>query len=160
MHPNSLKLLRKWLKEHPSPMRRNTVLDVGSFDVNGTYRQELNDAGYQYTGVDQRAGPNVDIVASDPVWDTDMGYYDLVVSGQTLEHCENPFELVAQMGAVLCTGGPLVLIAPFEFPEHRFPIDCWRFLPDGMNILLQHAGCAPQEAFIQGQDCFAWGIKQ
>ena len=159
MHPNSLKLLRKFLKEHPADPAADRVLDVGSYDVNGTYRADLEDYGYQYTGLDERAGPNVDLVMFKAPWVLDDPPYDLVVSGQTLEHCENPFELVYEMGRALRQGGPLVLIAPFQFPEHRFPIDCWRFLPDGMNILLKHAGCVPQDAFIHGEDCFAWGIK-
>lgn len=37
------------------------VLDVGSFDVNGTYR-DIFSQKYDYTGLDMCAGPNVDVV--------------------------------------------------------------------------------------------------
>ena len=37
------------------------VLDIGSYDVNGTYRKIFNDPIYQYTGMDMSSGPNVDI---------------------------------------------------------------------------------------------------
>jgi hypothetical protein len=38
------------------------ILDVGSQDVNGSYRQIFSEPRWSYTGLDMTAGPNVDIV--------------------------------------------------------------------------------------------------
>ncbi|MFA7044577.1 MAG: hypothetical protein WC186_09550, partial [Bacteroidales bacterium] len=34
-------------------------------------------------------------------------------------------------------GGLVCIITPFSVPEHRYPIDCWRILPDGYRYLLE-----------------------
>jgi hypothetical protein len=42
------------------------VLDVGSYDVNGSYRHLFDKSKYHYTGLDMEEGPNVDIVLNNP----------------------------------------------------------------------------------------------
>jgi hypothetical protein len=44
------------------PKSEVSVLDMGSYDVNGSYRHLFNEERYQYTGVDTEEGPNVDVV--------------------------------------------------------------------------------------------------
>ena len=46
-----------WIKEK----QKVNVLDIGSYDVNGTYRTIFNAPVYQYTGMDMSPGPNVDM---------------------------------------------------------------------------------------------------
>ena len=82
--------------------------------------------------------------------------YDLVISGQCLEHVENPFRLVAEMARVLKPGGLMLLTAPWQHPIHRYPLDCWRILPDGMRALLADAGLKPLDTYTIENDC--WGI--
>lgn len=41
------------------------VLDIGSYDVNGTYKDIFCDSCYHYTGMDMAEGSNVDIVPAD-----------------------------------------------------------------------------------------------
>lgn len=41
------------------------VLDIGSYDVNGTYKDIFCDFCYHYTGMDMAEGSNVDIVPAD-----------------------------------------------------------------------------------------------
>lgn len=41
------------------------ILDIGSYNQNGTYRELLNSDRYVYTGLDMEKGPNVDIVPKD-----------------------------------------------------------------------------------------------
>ena len=36
--------------------------------------------------------------------------------------------------------GITCIIAPSSGPEHRYPIDCWRFYPDGMRSLCKFSG--------------------
>jgi len=113
------------------------ILDIGSCDVgNGSYKPLFANPQWQYYGLDLHPGPNVDIVAKGPY---DFGLqeqYDVVVSGNCLEHVENPFKWIKQVSTVTKPGGLLCIITPFSLPPHGFPVDCWRILPDGYRSLL------------------------
>lgn len=37
--------------------------------------------------------------------------------------------------------GYLFLIAPSSGPIHAYPVDCYRFHPDGFRALAKHSGC-------------------
>src|SRR6478672_10719054 len=42
------------------------VVDIGSYDVNGSYRTLFGNPAWSYQGVDLEAGPGVDIVLKSP----------------------------------------------------------------------------------------------
>jgi SAM-dependent methyltransferase len=110
------------------------VLDVGSRDINGNFRDIFKD----YTGSDIVAGDNVDVVQTSPLaLPFPDGTFDTVVSGQMLEHCKNPFKIFGEMVRVLKTGGHLAITVPWKMGHHPCPIDCWRFSPDGMSCLAE-----------------------
>ena len=117
------------------------VLDVGSQDVNGTYRAIFEVPTWRYDGLDMAPGPNVDIVLPSPYdWrKLEDGSYDVVVSGQALEHVEFFWITVLEMARVLREGGLCCVIAPSGGPEHRYPVDCWRYYPDGFRALARWA---------------------
>ena len=118
------------------------VIDFGSYDVNGTYKNIFPSSNWNYKGIDLQAGPNVDYVATDPYfWDEiDDNSIDLVISGQALEHCEYPWLIFEETKRVLKYSGKCIFIAPSSGHEHKFPVDCWRIYPDGMKALCKHAG--------------------
>ena len=117
------------------------VLDVGSFDVNGTYRPLIEGRGWQYTGLDVCAGPNVDIVSHDPFnFPLDAESYDVVISGSTMEHVTAIWRWVPELVRVLKPGGLLAIITHWQIREHRYPVDCWRIMPDGMKFILNETG--------------------
>ena len=121
--------------------RQPTVLDVGSYDVNGTYRPLVEGLGWTYNGLDLQPGPNVDIVASDPDrYPIADGAYDVVISGSTMEHVARPWRWVPELVRVLRPGGLLAIVTHWQFPEHRYPMDYWRFMVDGMRLLLDDTG--------------------
>lgn len=118
------------------------VLDVGSYDVNGTYRPmiELHE-GWHYTGMDVCEGPNVDVVSPDPYhFPFEEGAFDLVITGSTMEHVEAIWLWVPELVRVLKPGGMLSIVTHWSFPEHKYPIDCWRIMPDGMKYLFDQTG--------------------
>jgi SAM-dependent methyltransferase len=146
----------EWFVQQFVPLRgrRLRVLDVGSYDVNGTYRIYFPETRFEYTGLDMTEGPNVDIVPSKVYsWEEVADdYYDIVISGQTLEHVEFFWLIVAEMTRILKKDGTLCIIVPNGFEEHRHPVDCWRFFTDGMialaryvnlTVLHAHTNCAP-----------------
>jgi SAM-dependent methyltransferase len=139
------------------------VLDVGSYDVNGTYRPLVEGRGGIYTGLDVCAGPNVDIVSKQP-----YGFpladrsFDVVISGSTMEHVPAIWRWVPELVRVLRPGGLLALVTHWSFPEHRYPVDCWRILPDGMRFLFDETGALRDyEIRIASQwDIAASAVKQ
>src|ERR1039457_1974793 len=110
------------------------ILDVGSSDVNGSYRSLFQEAGWQYTGADIAAGPNVNVVLQSPYdWrELSDTQFDIVVSGQALEHVDFFWITFLEIRRVLKPGGLCCLIAPSSGEEHRYPVDAFRFYRDGL----------------------------
>lgn len=157
MHASSI-LRMKWFLDNyvPKTAKKLKVLDVGSYDVNGSYKHLFDEQNYEYTGLDMADGPNVDITLKNPYnWDEiETDTFDIVISGQALEHIEFFWVTMSEMTRVLKKDGLLCLIAPNGFREHRYPIDCYRFFSDGMIALARyvsleplhaHTNCAPSE---------------
>jgi SAM-dependent methyltransferase len=117
------------------------ILDIGSCDVNGTYRQFFDDPAWVYVGLDLAPGPGVDVVVRQPYrWkELRAASFDVVVSGQAFEHIEFPWVTILEVSRVLRPGGLLCLIVPSSGPEHRYPVDCWRFYTDGLVALAHWA---------------------
>ncbi len=127
-----------FLDGHGRPVR---ILDVGAADVNGGYRVLFRDRPVEYTGVDIEDGPGVDVVLETPDrLPFPDGHFDLVLSGQMLEHCPRFWVVFPEMARVLADHGRLFLIAPSAGPVHRYPVDCYRFLPDAYRTLAEVAG--------------------
>jgi SAM-dependent methyltransferase len=166
MHDNSLIIMRALLKEFGSHGEGRLAYDVGSQNINGTYRELVEARGWTYRGIDICEGANVDVVVSEnsswtpvPIADT----ADLVISGQCLEHTKRPWEWIQNVASLMSAGGTLLLIAPSMWPQHRYPVDCWRILPDGMVALAESAGLVcvkaelsrPVQFTTHHEDCFA-----
>ena len=89
-----METMRKFVDEHLADRRgrRLRVLDVGSMDLNGSYRELFDDPQWHYTGVDLEPGKGVDVVLGSPyAWGAiPSDSFDIVISGQALEHVEFP----------------------------------------------------------------------
>ena len=135
------------------------VLDVGSRRVQRgapTYRSLMPPA-WTYTGCDTTPGDNVDLVQlGEYRIRQEAGLYDVVISGQCLEHVRHPWLLAAEMARMLKPGGWALWTAPWIWHYHPHPIDCWRILPDGMKALMESAGLTCLRAYRVEKDC--WGI--
>ena len=149
MHANSLKLMTRFRDKHLHNMKGCSVLDVGSRDINGSYRSIFDE--FNYIGMDLIDGPNVDIVGYSNIKHS----YDVVISGQVMEHIKRPWEWLLQIkqycDVVMC------IIAPNTYKEHRYPVDCYRFFPDGIRALFEYADIKTIEAYIDGEDTVGVG---
>lgn len=145
MHKSSYLRMEHLIRHYEPYFTQNKesikVLDIGSYDVNGTYRQILTNPRYEYTGMDMAAGPNVDIVPKDIYhWDEIADEtYDLVLSGQVFEHIEYPWLTIREIARVLKPSGLCILIAPSSGMEHKAPKDCYRYYADGFAALASWA---------------------
>lgn len=127
------------------------ILDLGSLDVNGSYRELFDVSPWLYRGVDMAEGENVDIVLEDPYdWKTiRSNSVDALISGQAFEHIEFFWITMLEIERVLRPGGICCIIAPSGGAEHRYPVDCWRFFADGFAALGRFARLDVVEAFTQ-----------
>jgi SAM-dependent methyltransferase len=152
MHASSFENMQRCVEKYaPSaaeldgPLR---VVELGSADVNGSYRSLFAGQAVTYVGVDIEAAPGVDLVARDPYHlplpDQDA---DIVLSGQALEHSEFFWLAFREMVRILRPNGYAFLIVPSAGPIHRYPVDCYRFYPDSMAALAKYAGCCLVECW-------------
>jgi len=130
------------------------ILDLGSQDVNGSYRSLFSKQPWNYVGVDMATGNNVDIVLRTPyVWnEVSSESADVIISGQTFEHIQYFWITMLEVARVLKPGGLCCILAPSSGPEHRNPWDCFRYYPDGMISLAHYAQMEVIEAVTQWQD--------
>ena len=158
MHSNALKLARDFAAKHLPDQTQTSLLEVGSYDVNGSYREVFTSVR-EYVGLDIRPGPGVDVVATEyayPLW---LGRFELIVCGQVLEHVEKPWLVVAEIARIVRPGGLVYLAAPWRWEVHDFPRDCWRLLPDGMKALMRDAGIEAVECFMDEDDTVGIGRR-
>ena len=101
------------------PVIRQTrrVLEVGSYNVNGSVRELFPFS--EYFGIDVRPGRGVDHVADLAAmtdeqftnWSDALELFDVVISTETLEHVADPSLLVERMRAMCAAGGVVVITA-------------------------------------------------
>jgi SAM-dependent methyltransferase len=90
--------------------------------------------------MDTVAGDNVDIVLKNPYhWrEVKSDSVDVLISGQAFEHIEFFWITMMEIARVLKPGGLCCILAPSGGYEHRYPVDCYRFYPDGFTALARY----------------------
>lgn len=142
MHVSSYEHMQRLVSKYLDRDRAIQAIDIGSYDVNGSYRTLFDSPNWRYTGVDLEKGPGVDVVLTSPYrFPFASRSVDVIVSGQAFEHVEYFWMTWLEMIRVLKPGGLIFLIAPSRGPEHRYPQDCWRFYPDGYRALAKFGHC-------------------
>jgi SAM-dependent methyltransferase len=137
MHQYSYQIMKYFVEKYLDKNQKLEILDVGSYDVSGTYKSLFQTPNWSYYGLDMIKGPNVDIVSRS---EYDFGLeeqFNVVISGNCLEHVEAPWKWIKEVYNVTKKGGIICIITPFSLGEHRYPVDCWRILPDGYMYLLE-----------------------
>lgn len=122
--------VENFLKEKGSFAR---VLDVGSRDINGHLRDYFQ--GVSYIGADMIEGPNVDVLVNghNLVERFKKNSFDLVLCFDTFEHDDRFWETSEQCREVLKPGGYFLVGMPGRnCPEHDWPQDFWRFMPQSI----------------------------
>lgn len=164
MHDSSYAHMETMVRKHCpnllNPGINATVADVGGRNVRGegTYRNifSKNDQ-CEYFGIDLKKADGVDIIMSDPhkIPCADQTF-DLTISGQTFEHCEFFWMLFLEMVRITKDNGIIIIIAPSEGKEHRYPLDCWRFYNDGFITLGKWGSVKVLETFTDKNGSNKW----
>jgi SAM-dependent methyltransferase len=102
-----------------------SVIEVGSYDVNGTTRPFIGALGpSEYIGVDIAAGPGVDVVcnAESLAERFGAGRFDVLITTEMLEHVRDWRTVVNNLKDVLKPGGLIVITTRSPgFPMHGYP---------------------------------------
>jgi SAM-dependent methyltransferase len=109
------------------------ILDVGSYDVNGTMKPIFEKG--DYVGLDMEAGPNVDVVGVSHDIPFEKDEFDIVISSSCFEHDDMFWISFQEMCRVLKPGGYMYIQAPSNGPYHGWPGDNWRFYIDSWKAL-------------------------
>jgi len=115
------------------------IIDLGA--GNEAYRYRRCFPGKEYITLDreQNDAGDIDIVAdmlNMPQVKSDS--YGVVLLLETLEHVADPFRAFAGAARILKVGGVFICTTVACWPEHDHPVDYWRFLPAGLELLCHH----------------------
>src|SRR6266540_1672565 len=139
-HPSVLMHVPQMLS--PQDLIGQVVLEVGSYDVNGSVRPLLEPYVASWIGVDATPGPRVDeVVNCDHLIERFGGdSFGVVVSTEMLEHVRDWQGCLFNLLTVVASGGLLLVTTRSEgFPYHPFPEDNWRSSVAGFRDLLESA---------------------
>ncbi len=154
MHRGAIKLMIYFRNKYLPDMKGIKILDVGSrnlFENEEFTNRPLFEPLYEYVGMDIVPGKNVDIVGFENIKEK----FDVVISTSTMEHVNHPWDWLKSLTPYFTKY--ICIIAPWRWEEHRFPIDTYRYYPDGMRDLFQYAGIKEVEIVMGRTDTMGIG---
>jgi SAM-dependent methyltransferase len=117
------------------------VLEIGPDMLPSTYRTNTHTDVARWDTADFPGRDGLTYELSDayrlPI---DDDAYDVVLSGQVLEHVPKMWRWMADVARVTRPGGIVITVAPVSWPYHEAPLDCWRIYPEGLRALYEDAG--------------------
>lgn len=117
-HPEQLAFFEALARRNRALLAGAAVLEIGSYDVNGSVRGIISMAG-DYTGVDLVEGPGVDVVGFGHELASADASYDLAVAGECFEHDPHWRETFQNMVRLTRPGGIVAFTcATHGRPEH------------------------------------------
>lgn len=168
MHRNSLLLFEKYAKPYFHGHTR--VLEIGPDEFPTAYQKIVGDdtivwetlevvppdCGYSPYST-EAAIKHLTYVAEDeyqfPIADET---FDIVLSGQVLEHVRKPWLWIPELARICRSGGHVITVNPVNWPYHEAPVDCWRIYPEGMTSLYEDAGLTTVFAQAESLELRDW----
>ena len=118
MHDRVSNFLAKVKAKHPDCFNNRKVLEIGSFDMNGSPRQLFTNCPF-YIGVDCVEGKGVDLVSLAHDVHFITGFFDTIISTEVLEHDLHWKKTLKNALRMLKVGGYLILtFATGNRPKH------------------------------------------
>jgi len=111
------------------------LLDVGG--QGKPYACFFKDRVANHFVLDVSPAASVDVVGDGRAMPFCDASIDVVLITQVLEHIPDPIAVIAEIHRVLKPGGTLLLSVPSIFPQHGYPGDYWRYMPQGLHYILR-----------------------
>ena len=146
MHLNSELLFRKYAS--PVFSDKQHVLEIGPTGFPSVYQRIVEKDSIKWDTVDfadtkyiGSANQFLTYPINDPYsFPIGNDKYDIVLSGQVIEHVEKIWLWLKELKRVTKNGGLIIIINPVSWPFHEAPLDCWRIFPSGIKALADEAG--------------------
>ena len=139
MHLNSELLFEEYAK--PLFASGMKVLEIGPDGFPSTYRKIVGDDSLTWETMDIYSSDELTYTATDEyTFPIDTGEFDIVLSGQVIEHVRKVWVWTREVARVCKQDGFVITISPVSWPYHMAPIDCWRMYPEAMEALYDDAG--------------------
>ncbi len=124
------------------------VLEIGPDTAPSTYERLVEPSGYsnlrwQTADLDYGADSTILVehqMANEYLLPFPDDTFDVIVSGQVLEHVRRVWAWFGEVARVCKPDGYVITICPVSWPYHEAPVDCWRIYPEGMRALCEEAG--------------------
>lgn len=95
----------------------------------------------QYTMVDIKQGPDVDVVADIHSLPNDWSSrYDACIANAVFEHLRRPWLAAKEIARILATDGVCHVSTHQTFPLHSYPQDFFRFSAEALALIFSDAG--------------------
>jgi SAM-dependent methyltransferase len=140
MHLNSQLLFQKYAV---SLFKNNfSVLEIGPDAKPSAYQKMIggNIATWETLDFSDWLGTPTHLSTSPYDFPIAGDHYDVVVSGQVIEHVPHVWRWMKEVARVCKPGGLVITINPVSWNYHEAPVDCWRIYPEGMKALSEDAG--------------------
>jgi SAM-dependent methyltransferase len=138
MHSNSRLMFRKHALEYFSPSLR--VLEIGPDGFPSSFQKIVANRALSWDTLDIHEDPRLTYAAhSEYVFPIPDDSYDVILSGQVIEHVRKIWVWIKELARVCKGGGLVITVNPVSWPYHKAPIDCWRAYPEGMRALYEEA---------------------
>lgn len=139
MHRNSWMMFDRYGAGHIAVGDR--VLEIGPDRIPSTYRGRISTEIACWDTLDFAGRLGITHETVDPYrFPVSDDAYDVVLSGQVIEHVPKPWRWMPELARVVRPGGYVITVAPVSWPYHEAPVDCWRMYPDGLTALYDDAG--------------------
>jgi SAM-dependent methyltransferase len=123
----------KWITD-AIPPGNGWALDVGG--RKGRLQQVIEEKGYNYVNFDlSPIGKGKTVCGDANALSFDDGVFSLIVSINSIEHFEQPVEVLKEIRRVMKRGGMIVIWVPFMHPFHGD--DYYRYTPLALQEMLR-----------------------
>jgi SAM-dependent methyltransferase len=176
-HPEQRQFLREIRQKFPQAFKTNSVLEVGSLNINGTVRDFI--IANKYIGIDVGAGRDVDVVCEGHRYDDPDDSFDTVISCECFEHNPHWKETFSNMHRLCKSSGYVIMTCATDGrKEHgttaSHPNDSPLTIANGWNYYKNLNEADFREAFqldemfseyefsvnTKSHDLYFWGIKK
>ncbi|MBT3217924.1 MAG: methyltransferase domain-containing protein [Proteobacteria bacterium] len=143
MHRNSFLLFEKYAQPYFDDAAR--VLEIGPSEFPSAYCAKVFRPAMQWDTLDIAENSRLTYSGvGEYSFPVDDSTYDIVFSGQVLEHVRKIWRWMPELARVTKPGGLVITLSPVSYPYHAAPHDCWRAHPEGMRALCEDSGLVPE----------------